>query len=340
MARPGSGSRSWSRIERVIVERYRDVDASAWDAFVRASRNGTFLFERGYMDYHRDRFPDHSLFARDAEGELVAVLPAHTAGDVAGSHRGLSYGGLVIGPAMKTPVFLQAFEAVLLHLRAAGFRALEYKTVPHIYHRQSADDDRYALFLLGAELVRRDLLSVVDLGDRLPYQVRRVRGVKRARVAGVIVQAESAFAEFWGLLGATLADRHGAVPVHSLAEIQMLRDRFPGNIRLHTARQNNRLLGGVVTYESDRVSHAQYIASSPDGRDVGALDLVFDHLLNDPAPGRRYFDFGASHEDQGRTINRGLIDQKEGFGARSIAHDHYRVDLTRVRAGVLTGVLR
>jgi hypothetical protein len=324
----------------VIVERYRDVDAATWDAFVRASRNGTFLFERGYMDYHRDRFPDHSLVVRDPGGELVAVLPAHAAGDVVASHRGLSYGGLVIGPRTKTPDVLRAFEAVLLHLQAAGFRALDYKTVPHIYHCHPAEEDRYALFLLGAELVRRDLLSVVDLGDRLPYQGRRARGVKKAQSAGVTVQPETDFAEYWDLLSAALAERHGAAPVHSLPEIQTLSERFPANIRLHTARQGGRLLAGVVTYESDRVSHAQYIAASPEGRELAALDLMFDHLLNDPGWDYAYFDFGGSHAEDGRVINAGLIDQKEGFGARAVAHDQYRIDLTGVRPGVLTGALR
>lgn len=29
-----------------------------WDEFVNASRNGTFLFYRKYMEYHSDRFTD------------------------------------------------------------------------------------------------------------------------------------------------------------------------------------------------------------------------------------------------------------------------------------------
>jgi hypothetical protein len=324
----------------VIVERYRDTDAATWDAFVRASRNGTFLFERGYVDYHRARFPDYSLVVRDAEGERAAVLPAHAAGDTVGSHRGLSYGGLVIGARMTTPTFLRAFEAVLLALRDAGFRALDYKTIPHIYHRQPAEEDRYALFLLGAQLTRRDLLSVVDRGNRLPYQHRRARGVKKAQSAGVRVREETAFAEFWGLLGATLAERFDAAPVHTLAEIQALHDRFPHDIRLHTARRDGELLAGVVTYESERAAHAQYIAASPAGRAVCALDLLFDSLMDDRSRDHTYFDFGGSHADGGRAINAGLIDQKEGFGARSVAHDQYRIDLTAVRPGILTGALK
>jgi hypothetical protein len=324
----------------VIVERYRDSDAAAWDAFVRASRNGTFLFERAYMDHHRDRFADHSLLVRDPEGELVAVLPAHAAGDRIASHDGLSYGGMVFGPGMKAPLLLRVFESVLFELRDLGFTTLDYKTIPPIYHRQPAEEDRYALFMLGARLTRRDMLSVVPHNDRLPYQQRRARGVKKAQAAGVVVQSETDFGEFWDLLSATLAERFDATPVHSLAEIRSLRDGFPLNIRLFTARRDGQLLAGVVVYESARVAHAQYIAASPAGREFCALDLVFDCLLNDVYRDHAYFDFGGSHEDGGRVINAGLIDQKEGFGARSVAHDHYRIDLAAVRSGILTGALK
>jgi hypothetical protein len=322
------------------VERYEPRMAAEWDAFVRSSRNGTFLFERGYMDYHADRFRDHSLVVRH-EDEWLAVLPAHASGNCLASHDGLSYGGLVIGPRMKAPLLLRLFEAVLLHLQQAGFATLDYKTVPHIYHRQPAEEDRYALFQLGAELTRRDMLSVVALADRIPYQQRRERGIKKARAAGITVRTETDFREYWSLLAATLDERFGAVPVHTLDEIQLLRERFPLNILLHTARSSAaELLAGVVTYRSERATHAQYIAASPAGRESHALDLLFDELLQDVSHDCRYFDFGSSHEEAGRVINEGLIDQKEGFGARSVVHDRYGIDLTAIRPGMLTEALR
>lgn len=325
----------------MIIERYRDADAPAWDAFVRASRNGTFQFLRGYMDYHRDRFADHSLLVRDPEGHVVALLPAHATGDRVSSHAGLSFGGLVVAPGMKAPLLLLCVEALLLELRRLGFAALDYKTIPHIYHRQPAEEDRYALFLLGATLTRRDLLAVIPRDDRLPYQTRRTRGVKKAHAAGVTVQEEGDFSAYWELLAATLAERFSAEPVHSLDEIRLLRDRFPANIRLFTARSIAAdLLAGVVVYESERVAHAQYIAASAAGREVAALDLLFDHLLNGVYRDIAYFDLGSSHEEAGRAMNVGLIDQKEGFGARAVAHDHYRIDLAAVRPSVLTEALR
>lgn len=324
----------------MLVERYDPGrHQPEWDAFVHASRNGTFLLTRGYMDYHADRFADHSLLVRDPEGKLVTVLPAHAAGDRLVSHGGLSHGGFVTGSEMKVPAMLGVFEAIACSLLGEGFRTWDYKTIPHIYHRYPAEEDRYALFLLKAEVIRRDLLSVVPARDRLPYQSRRERGVKKGRAANVTVREEMEFGDFWDLLAATLADRFAAAPVHTLAEITSLRERFPKNIRLFTVRGAG-LMAGVVIYESGRVAHCQYIASSAAGRAIGALDVLFDHLLNVVYLAIPYFDFGSSHEDGGRAVNRGLVEQKEGFGARAVMHEHYRVDLTAYRPGLLTGALR
>ena len=45
------------------VRRYVPALADDWHAVLARSRNGLFLFERTYMDYHADRFPDCSAIA-------------------------------------------------------------------------------------------------------------------------------------------------------------------------------------------------------------------------------------------------------------------------------------
>lgn len=42
------------------MTRYTPALKAEWDAAVEASRNGTFLFRRDYLEYHADRFPDCS----------------------------------------------------------------------------------------------------------------------------------------------------------------------------------------------------------------------------------------------------------------------------------------
>jgi hypothetical protein len=317
------------------VARYDGDSEAAWDQFVRAGKNGTFLLLRGYMDYHRDRFADHSLLVHEG-GQLAAVLPAHADGTRLVSHGGLTYGGFVCGPEMKAARMLRVFEAAAAYLRERGFTRWDYKTVPYIYHRQPAEEDRYALFLAGAQLIRRDVLAVLGRPDRLPYRSDRVQAMRKARKGGLAVCEEDDPAAFWEVLGDNLRQRHGVAPVHSLAEIRLLRGRFPGHIRLCTCRQGAELLGGAVVYETATVAHVQYIASTEAGRRQGALDLLFDELLTGPYADWPYFDFGDSNEDGGRRLNRGLLDHKEGFGARAVAHDHYTIDLAAWEPGRLT----
>ena len=77
------------------IKKYSPADRTAWDQFVKTSKNGTFLFERAYMDYHSDRFTDFSLLIF-RKGRLYALLPANRVADTLHSHQGLTYGGFVM----------------------------------------------------------------------------------------------------------------------------------------------------------------------------------------------------------------------------------------------------
>jgi hypothetical protein len=310
----------------VSVRPYDRRNAAAWNGFVAASKNGTFLFDRNYMDYHADRFADHSLVVRHGS-DVVALLPAHRDGDAVHSHNGLSYGGFVVSDSMTTPTMMEVFDACCAFLRSEGVTSLTYKTVPHIYHRQPAEEDRYALFRADAVLYRRDLLSTIDMDRRLPVQTRRRRGAAKADRAGVGIAESTEWAPYWTLLTAHLEQRYGVRPVHNFDEIMRLHRHFPQNIRLFTAAHSDELVGGVVIYETERVAHLQYAATSADGLALGCLDRLFFHLLDVVFAGKRWFDFGNSTERQGRYLNSGLIIQKEGFGGRAVAHDFYRMPL-------------
>jgi hypothetical protein len=307
------------------IERYEARHKPEWDAFVRGSKNGTFLFVRDFMDYHGDRFADHSLVVRN-QGATVALLPANRAGDELHSHQGLTYGGFVVADSMTTPGMVDVFQALLRYLRGAGIRRLHYKAIPSIYHRMPAEEDRYALFLAEAALSRRDVLTVIPLGRRGPVQSRRRRGAASAAKAGVVVREATDWKSYWALLTEHLRDRYGVSPVHSVEEIELLHGRFPQHIRLFEAALDSEVLAGVVIFESAMVAHVQYIAASERGRDAGALDGLFEHLIEQEFRAKPYFDFGISNEQQGRHLNRGLIEQKEGFGGRAVVHDFYMIE--------------
>jgi hypothetical protein len=309
----------------VEIRRYSAEMAQAWNAVNGQARNGHFMFDRSFMDYHAERFTDASLMAID-DGAPIALLPLNRTGDEAWSHQGLSFGGLITEPlgAART---LEVLDACAAHLQADGVTALSYKAMPWIYPRAPAQEDLYWLFRKDAPLVRRDVSVAIDYRARGPVSGRRSRGAKKAEKAGLTFARSHDWAAFWDLLHAVLAARHGAAPVHSLAEIELLAGRFPDEIALFTATGDDGLQAGVVMFRSAQVAHAQYIAVGEPGRETGALDGLFEHLIGLHAATHRYFDFGISNTDQGRVLNEGLARQKEEFGGSAVVHDFYRVAL-------------
>lgn len=310
--------------ESVRVERYQDAHRTAWDEFVRRSKNGVFLFLRDYMEYHRDRFADHSLLFLKGD-EILAVLPANDAAGQLVSHGGLTFGGLVSGPRMRASTMLSVMDALIAHGRAHGFRSLVYKAVPHIYHAIPAEEDLYALSRAGAALVRRDVSCAIDLANALPYSKGRKWGVKRAAASGVEVAQSHDFASFMVIEAELLASKYGTRPVHTAEEIARLAAGFPDNIRLFGAFRGGRMIAGTILYGGERVVHTQYIAATEEGKELCALDLVIDRVIREHCAGRRWFDFGISTEQNGLYLNVGLMENKESYGARAVVHDFYEL---------------
>lgn len=295
---------------------YAPAHAAAWDAFVRRARNGVFLFERAYMDYHADRYDDASLMLWHGD-ELRAVLPAHRAGHDRVSHGGLTFGGLVLHPASGAQEVLDGIERICEALHERSAARLVYRPVPHIFHTQPSEDDLYALHRLGARTQRVDLCTTIDLERRPPLAKGRRHALAKARRAGIEVHTSTDLAPFWSLLEQTLARQHGIAPTHRLDEIGLLASRF-GQIALHVAGRGDEVLAGVLSYDYGTVLHTQYMAASPEGRETGALDAVVAHLIDAAAVRRqRWFSFGVSSFDGGHQLNAGLVAQKEMFGGRS-----------------------
>lgn len=313
------------------LRRYTSADAFQWNQFIQASKNGTFLFQRSYMDYHADRFFDHSLIATSDAGQWLAVLPACEKEKVLSTHSGLTYGGWITNANMTCPDMLLLFDQMLVYLALQAIVSVKYKTIPHIYHRLPAQEDLYALFRNNAVIDRRDTLSVLDLRVSPMTQERRKRGAKKAAQRLVEIRLEQnssqSYAEFWRCLESNLNLQFEQKPTHSLMEIQTLQTLHPNHIRLHTAFLDGELCAGVVVYLCEPVCHVQYISATSSGKQSGALDLLFMKLTSYYQEQKLfwYLDFGISNENDGRYLNLGLIEQKEGFGARTVIHDFYRL---------------
>ncbi len=278
------------------------------------------------MEYHNDRFKDYSLLVFKND-KLVALLLANIFEGELHSHQGLTYGGLVLGKKTTFDETFQIFKNLLSFLKEEGIEILNLKLLPKIYHQLPSDEIDYLLFLTQAKLTRRDVTSCIANDNRLKIKSsNRLRGIKKAIKNNLIVKQEANFKPFWDeVLEPNLARVHDQKPVHSLDEIACLHSKFPENIRQFNVYNNNQVVAGATIFETPSVAHSQYISANEMGRQNGALDFLFNALLEHYLD-KKYFDFGIVNESQGTKINRGLLNWKETFGGRTIVHDFYKIE--------------
>lgn len=305
--------------------RYKQDQKFIWDEIVKKSKNGIFLFYRNYMDYHKERFKDHSLII-SKKNKIIALFPANEKEGEIFSHGGLTFGSLIMNYDLKAVEVLEIFNLIKKYYKELGFSRIVYKAIPAIYHKYPAEEDLYALFRLNAQLIRRDISSVIKMNNRIRFSETKRQSVTKCNKNNITFSENSDFEEYWNLLTKVLS-KFDTKPVHSLAEIVKLKKYFPEKIRLFEARKDNLLLAGIVIYDYDNVVHTQYMAISQEGRKIGALDFINHNLINEVFQDRAYYSFGISTENQGRELNQGLIQQKEMMGSRGVALDFYSIFL-------------
>lgn len=123
-----------------------------WDGFVSKAVNSHFMHFRDYMEYHSDRFEDHSIIFKDEKGQIIAVLPANLSDDVLYSHQGLTFGGVLVGQKVNAIHLVAIFECLVGYCQENGFKKIVYKRPPDFYYDGFFQDDLYALFFEKSEL--------------------------------------------------------------------------------------------------------------------------------------------------------------------------------------------
>ena len=308
------------------VEKYTKENRLAWDTFISGAKNATFLFARDFMEYHSDRFTDYSLLVYK-DDLLYAVLPANIVGDKLYSHKGLTYGSLVLSKSAKLLYTFEAFKALLAFLDAKAISSLELRNIPTFYNTMPSDELSYFLFKANATLIKRDALMVIDTSTKIKFQKNRREGINKAKRNGLTIAVEHNFEGFWNeILIPNLQQKHAVAPVHSLEEIQLLAAKFPDHIKQVNVYKDNVIVAGTTLFLTKTTIHPQYVSGNSDKNAFGSLDLAYDYIINHFDSSKRYFDFNISSEENGTALNSGLIFWKESCGARTYVADNYLID--------------
>lgn len=292
------------------------------------SKNATFLFHRDFMEYHQHRFDDYSLLIYN-KNKLVALLPANVKDDILYTHQGLSYGGFLLSENISFSSVLESFQSALKFLSDNKINKLVIKQLPKIYLSVPSDELDYFLFILKANLFRRDVSMAIDLEKKIKYSKLRKREINKAKREKLRFEEGKEFSLFWNeILAPNLKEKYGVLPLHTIDEIGNLKLKFPDNIRQFNVFDGDKILAGCTVFETEGVAHLQYISTNKLVK-KGALDYLIHHLITKIYTGKKYLDFGISNENQGKQINAGLLKWKQSFGASPIVHDFYEVDVEK-----------
>jgi len=304
------------------IRRYSDDLKDVWDRFVATIKNRSFLFRRDYMDYHRDRFQDHSLLFQ-LGGKLMACLPAHVAQGKLCSHQGLTFGGLLMCRDIRLGQLQAIASALRDHLRSEGLSNLDYRPMPHPYHEIPAEEDIVALAAEGAALSDARAVPFVRAGHaRLSRD--RLRDLRDKSLADLLVRRSDDIRGFMRYCAEHRARRFNSTLVHSADEMVLLAARFPDNIQHYVIERAGEALAGTILYRHGNCAKVQYSAPASAAMEDGVMTHLYCKLLGDILPAGQWVDFGHSHDFDGN-FNSGVHQFKESLGARTVLLARYNL---------------
>lgn len=312
--------------ENMIIQKYDKKDHSIWNNFLKNTKNGTFLFNRDYMDYHSDRFDDNSLMIYDSNKSLIALFPSSIHKDELRSHGGLTYGGFITDRRIRTEKMLSIFESLINYSKEEKIKKITYKPIPYIYHIMPSQEDLYSLYRFGFKLSGRDVSSTINMRTSEVKGQKR-NGAKKAAKAGMRIVKTNDSKNIFKIINDNLVEKYGVSAVHSSDEMNLLKNKFKENIHIYELVLNENVVGGAILYIDNNVVHAQYVTTSIEAKKNRGLDFMIVSFIDKYKEQYEWFDFGTSTENNGNTLNTALIKSKEEFNLSSVCYDIYELEV-------------
>ncbi len=320
-----------------LIRPYSDDLAPIWDDFVlNRSVNGTFMQTRNFLNYHpKDRFEDSSLLVYNEKNRLVAVVPACRITDEGKpcfySHRGASYGGIVVrNDAYTAERVISIVDALEEYWKEHDDQRVVLRITADIHAHQRSDLLQYVLTQHGFDNYC-ELNTYVDLTE-FPEDVmarfdrNKVRNIRKCQEYGLTFRPltqDRELEEFHKLLTINLS-KYGVSPVHSVSEIIDLRVRIPDNIRFYGVFQHEAMMAGGMMYVYGDVIHAQYLSADFHFTEYSPITYLYYRVIQQAKDdGYRALSWGISTEDHGRVLNMGLIRNKESYGSKHMVNRTY-----------------
>jgi Acetyltransferase (GNAT) domain len=302
------------------IEFYSSRNRNEWNSFLVENGTFTFQFYREFLDLFVQDECESSIIVKDSRGQIIALMPISVCSlsKELVSHSKSTYGGVIYKEDTKLQVKQQIYSSIIqaLGIKFPSF-SIEVRTPPTYLGVRDSLADRWILWNLGFTPSQVVLHSVIDLGKEINLCSRRVKQSKFGDIKAVEVFSQDELLALGGLVKQVLFSRHGVNPVHSPRDLLHVKMLFPDFIRVFVAKYLGveTILGGLIFFNTENSFHLQYMAVSEEGRKQSVGDLlILESIRTAVRENSNFFGFGHSNEDEGRTLNTGLLSYKQKFG--------------------------
>jgi FemAB-related protein (PEP-CTERM system-associated) len=277
-----------------VVAELEPGQGGHWDRFVEAHPEATFFHKSAWKPVIERGFGQRVVqLAAWRADELVGVLPLVYLRNRLFPRALVSTAFCVYGgPVARDPRALQALDQAAVELgERLGVRHVEYRGGGPASDGWVARGDLYATFRKAID---------PDQDANLKAIPRKQRAVVRKALNGDLTVATGDDARLFHSLYATSVHNHGT-PVFSRRYVDALLEAFPTQAReIRVIRSAGTPVAGLLSFYFREGVLPYYAGGTPEGRGLGAHDLMYWTLMRDAAArGCRTFDFGRSKTGTG-----------------------------------------
>ncbi len=304
------------------IVKYSSEYEKVWDEFIANSKNGTVFHTRKFLSYHKDKFEDKSILIYK-KNRLVGVFPAVEVDGKIISHRGSTYGGLVVGVKNRLSDSLSMWEKIINYYQ----KTIEFRKSEYIFDKYPSREVIFAAKKFGFKEVNEELSTCLDL-EFVKFSERRKRAIKKCKDLKIIFD-DMNYEDFYEILSNNLKIKYDTTPTHTLKEMKLLKKLLPGNYLLITIYKDKQMIAGIwLVLATDKTAHTFYIAQNYDFAEFQGLSCIVKNIIEYlQKKSFKYLNFGISTENGGEFVNKGLFEFKESFGGFGVSRFYFRKEV-------------
>ena len=291
------------------------------------SVNGTLFHTEKFLSYHGDKFVNVKHFLEDGDKKIIFISAIDKDGFL-NSHPGSSYGGPVFSSKCTYDDLCGFIASLKKDCRDKHLNGIKMRLPPRVFHSGLSEDLDFALIKSGFK-VTYELSSAISLFDKIPYASSAKRSYNKAISNGLyfkIIYSIDDHKIFYSNLCHNLS-MHDAYPTHTEKELISLSDLFFWKIFLYkVCNLRGEMIAGSMVLECNKIAaHTFYLWQDYNYQIYRPMNLLIFRLAEIyKAKGFKYLNLGISTEDNGLSLNRGLLRFKESFGARGVLRKTFK----------------